>query len=145
MSGQRKDLCVFAKTNQSRHYVWPRQASSWSTRPTRLLSMWTRDHLFSTDGLAQWRARRRRSDLQQTVVRSSPLGRRFISAGRQAGRQGRTQKKNLKVKLVMQPGFADFGREGLCFFFFFVILMSWVQGGMTHRVAGRGRGENLKC
>lgn len=94
-SGQRKELSLFAKTNQSGHYVRPRQAASWWTRPTRLLSMWTRDP-FSTDGRAQRRARRRGSDLPQTAARSSPLCRRTsaIHLGRQAGAKCRKRYKS---------------------------------------------------
>lgn len=129
---QKKIIVPFSKTNQSGHYVWPRQAASWWTRPTRLLSMWTRDP-FSTDGRAQRRAQRRGSDLPQTAARSSPLCRQTsaIHLGRQAGAKA---EKDIKVKLVMQPGLADRGGEGL---FFCVILMSWVRGGMTHRELGK--------
>lgn len=89
LANKKNCACASAKTNQSRHYVRPRQAANWKTRPTRLLSMWTRGP-FSTDGCAQWRARRRGPDLLQTAARSSPLCRPTspIHLGRQAGAKG---------------------------------------------------------
>lgn len=52
--------------------------------------------------------------LRRALRHSADGPRRFISADI----QGRNAEKDIKVKLVMQPGLADRGGEGLFFFFF---------------------------